>query len=178
MPILSNRALVLECLHRYDAEESALERIHHLDPNYVPGQWNRIRQRARRGRLDEAQELAERWAHGSGRWGMTLGALGIAYAAAGRENDAQTILDELALEPHRESQALYSFFIASTLGDLDAAFHWALASLERRDPLIVSHIWGDSFARMREDPRFMDLLTMLKIDGPVHAGSAALKERG
>jgi serine/threonine-protein kinase len=163
LPILSNRALVLECMGKYEAEENALERIHHLDPNYVPGQWNRIRQRARRGRVDEAQELAERWAHASGRWGMTLGALGIAHAAAGRVKDAQTILDELALEPHRDSQALYSFFIASTLGDLDAAFHWAFASLEHRDPLILSHIWGDSFARMRDDPRFADLLAMLRI---------------
>ena len=164
LPILSNRALVLECMGNYDAEENALERIHLLDPNYVPGQWNRIRQRARRGRVDEAQELAERWTHGAGRWGMTLGALGIAYAAAGREKDAQTILDELALEPHRDSQALYSFFITSTLGDLDSAFHWAFASIEHRDPLILSHIWGDSFAHMRTDQRFGDLLAMLRID--------------
>jgi serine/threonine protein kinase/tetratricopeptide (TPR) repeat protein len=163
LPILSNRALVLECMRNYEAEESALERIHHLDPNYVPGQWNRIRQRARRGRVDEALELAERWAHGAGRWGMTLGALGIACAAAGRTKDAQSILDELALKQHRDSQALYSFFITSTLGDLDAAFRWAYASLERRDPLILSHIWGDSFAGMREDPRFADLLAMLRI---------------
>jgi serine/threonine protein kinase/tetratricopeptide (TPR) repeat protein len=163
LPVLSNRALVLECMGNYQAEENALERIFHLDPNYVPGQWNRIRQRARRGRVDEAQELAERWAHGSGRWGMTLGALGIAYAAAGRRKDADAILEELAAEPHRDSQALYSFFIASTLGDLDAAFHWAFASLEHRDPLILSHIWGDSFARMRTDPRFADLSAMLRI---------------
>jgi serine/threonine protein kinase/Tfp pilus assembly protein PilF len=163
LPILSNRAFVLECLQNYEAEENALERIHQLDPNYVPGQWNRIRQRARRGRADEALELAERWSQASGRWGMTLGALGIACAAAGRKKDAQAILDELALDPHRNSQALYSFFIASGLGDLDAAFHWAFASLERRDPLILGHLWGDSFARMREDPRFADLLAMLRI---------------
>jgi TolB-like protein/Tfp pilus assembly protein PilF len=169
LPILSNRALVLECLQNYEAEESALDRIHQLDPNYVPGQFNRIRQRARRGRADEAQELAERWAQGSGRWGMTLGALGIAYAAAGRKKDAQTILEELALEPHRGSQALYSFFITSSLGDLDAAFHWAFDSLERRDPLMLGHLWGDSFAPMREDPRFADLLAMLKMNGRVPA---------
>jgi TolB-like protein/Tfp pilus assembly protein PilF/predicted Ser/Thr protein kinase len=164
LPILSNRALVLECLQNYEAEENALERIHQLDPNYVPGQFNRIRQRARRGHPDKAQELAERWAQGSGRWGMTLGALGIAYAAAGRKKDAQTILDELALEPHRGSQALYSFFITSALGDLDAAFQWAFASLERRDPLMLGHLWGDSFARMRKDPRFADLVAMLKMN--------------
>ena len=163
LPMLSNRALTLECLQNYEAEANALERIHQLDPNYVPGQWNRIRQRARRGRADEALELAERWAQGSGRWGLTLGALGVAYAAAGRKKDAEAILDELALEPHRDSQALYSFFVTSALGDLDAAFRWAFASLERRDPLILGHIWGDSFARMREDPRFADLLAMLKV---------------
>jgi hypothetical protein len=48
---------------------------------------------------------------------------------------------------------------------LDAAFHWAFASLERRDPLMLGHLWGDSFARMREDPRFADLLAMTRING-------------
>jgi TolB-like protein/Tfp pilus assembly protein PilF/predicted Ser/Thr protein kinase len=176
LPILSNRAFVLECLKNYEGEENALERIHQLDPNYVPGQWNRIRQRARRGHADEARELAERWAQASGRWGMTLGALGIAYAAAGRKEDAQAILDELALEPHRNSQALYSFFITSGLGDLDAAFHWAFASLERRDPLMLGHLWGDSFARLREDARFADLLAMLRINGsPSLRGGLAIE---
>lgn len=164
LPILSNRALVFECLENYEAEANALERIRQLDSNYVPGQWNRIRHRARRGRAGEAVELAERWAQSAGRWGMTLGALGLSYAAAGRTKDAQAILDELALEQHRESQALYSFFITSALGDLDAAFGWAFASLEHRDPLILAHIWGDSFARMRTDSRFADLLAMLRID--------------
>lgn len=171
LPILSNRAFVLECLQNYTAEANALERIHQLDPNYVPGQWNRIRQRARRGRAKEAEELAERWVESSGRWGMTLGALGIARAAAGREKDARAILDELALEPHRDAQALYSFFITSALGDLDAAFGWAFTSLERRDPLMLGHLWGDSFAAMRGDRRFADLLAMLKMSGRTRAAA-------
>ena len=104
---------------------------------------------------------------------MTLGALGIAYAAAGRKKEAENILDELALEPNRNSQALYSFFITSALGDPDAAFRWAFASMEHRDPLILSHIWGDSFAGLRPDPRFADLLAMLKItDAPRHLRSS------
>jgi serine/threonine protein kinase/Tfp pilus assembly protein PilF len=163
MPILANRALVFDCLHRQDEEEQDIDRVNQLDPNFTGGQWFLVRLRIRQGRCAEAIEIAERLVRTAGRWGMTLAALGTAYAFAGKAEEARKVLAELGLEPNRESQAMFSFMIASALGDLDEAFHWASVSLERRDPLMLSFIWSSSFEALRKDPRFVSLLKMLKI---------------
>jgi len=163
MPILANRALALECLQDYEAEAQCVERMHEIDPNFVGSKWMLARLRARQGRTDEAVELAETLAKQVGRWGMPLGGVGMAYAAAGRMDDARQVLDELALEHNRGAQAFYSALIASQMGDLDAAFHWVTESLERRDSLMVSFIWSDSFTLLRKDPRFGRILKMLKL---------------
>src|SRR5262249_1341051 len=96
-------------------------------------------------------------------WGMTVGTLGTAYAAAGRIEDAQRVLEELALEHNRGARAFYSFLITSAMGDIDAAFHWATLSLERRDSLMVSFIWSTSFDPLRKDRRFADILNLINL---------------
>ena len=163
IPILGNLALALECVGDLKGEEGCVERIHKIDPNVPAGQWMLARLRGIQGRADEAIEIAERLSARAGRWGMTLGALGAAYAAAGRTEDAQKVLEELALEHNREARAFYSFLITSTLGDLDAAFHWATVSIERRDSLMVSFIWSASFDPLRKDRRFADILNLLNL---------------
>ena len=163
MPILANRALALECLQDYEAEAQCVERMHEIDPNFVGSKWMLARLRARQGRTDEAVELAETLVRHVGRWGMPLGGVGMAYAAAGRMDDARQVLNELALERNRGAQAFYSALITSQMGDLDAAFHWVTESLERRDSLMVSFIWSDNFTLLRKDPRFGRILEMLKL---------------
>jgi serine/threonine protein kinase/tetratricopeptide (TPR) repeat protein len=164
LPLLANRALVFECLHQEDAEAQVLERLDQMDPNFVGGQWSLVRLRVRQGRVAEALELAERLAHIAGRWGMTLAALGAAYAAAGREDAAREVIAELGLPHNRESGAFYSFLIAAVLNDRDEAFRWAAQSIEHRDPIMLSYIWSSSFDALRGDPRFTGLLRMLKIE--------------
>jgi len=163
LPVLSTRAVVLECLGRPEAEEETMERVVQLDPNFVLGQWFLVRIRARQGRVDEAIAIAERVVAGAGRWGMTLGALGTAYAAAGKVEAARGVLAELGLEHNRESRAIHSALITAAMGDYDAAFRWIGESLERRDPLMLMFLWGSSFEGMRRDPRFADLLRILKV---------------
>ena len=82
--VLANLAIALESLHRYEEEAQVLDRVTQMDPNFVGGQWSLVRLRIRQGRIPEAVELAENLAQKAGRWGMTLGALGAAYAAAGQ----------------------------------------------------------------------------------------------
>jgi serine/threonine protein kinase/Tfp pilus assembly protein PilF len=162
--VLANLAIALECLHREEAEAQVLDRVNELDPNFVGGQWILVRFRIRQGRIAEARELAEHLAHTAGRWGMTLGALGAAYAAAGRVDAAREIIAELGLEHNRQSRAFYSFLIAAALDDRDAAFRWAAESIQHRDPIMLSFVWSSSFDKLRGDPRFAGLLEVLKID--------------
>jgi hypothetical protein len=130
----------------------------------VGGQWILVRFRVRQGRVAEAVELAERLVHTAGRWGMTLGALGAAYAAAGRVDAAREVIAELGLEHNRESRAFYSFLIAAALDDSDAAFRWAQESIEHRDPIMLSFLWSSSFDALRDDPRYAGLLRTLKLE--------------
>jgi len=162
--VLVNRALTLECLHRENEQAEALERLNQLDPNLAGGQWFLVRLRILQGRVAEALELAEHLVQTAGRWGMTLAALGAAYAAAGRRDAAREIIAELGLEHNRESRAFFSFLIAAALDDRDDAFRWAAESIEHRDPIMVSFIWSRSFDRLRDDPRFEDLLKTLKME--------------
>jgi len=163
-PVLANLAIALESLHREEAEQ-VIDRLNLLDSNFVGGQWNLVRLRARQGRVAEAVELAEHLVRTAGRWGMTLGALGAAYAAAGRVEEARGVIAELGLDHNRQSRAFYSFLIAAALDDRDAAFHWAAESIEHRDPIMLSFLWSTSFDALRTDPRFAGLLKMLKMEG-------------
>jgi serine/threonine protein kinase/Tfp pilus assembly protein PilF len=162
--VLANLAIALESLHREEAEAQVIDRLIQMDPNFVGGQWTLVRLRARQGRFAEAIELAERLVHTAGRWGMTLGALGAAYAAAGRVDAARQVIAELGLDHNRESRAFYSCLIAAALDDRDAAFRWAAQSIEHRDPIMLSFLWSSSFDALRDDPRFQDLLRALKIE--------------
>jgi hypothetical protein len=103
---------------------------------------------------------------------MTLGALGAAYAAAGRVEEAREIIAELGLDHNRESRAFYSFLIAAALDDRDAAFHWAQESIEHRDPIMLSFIWTSSFDKLRGDPRFIDLLRTLRMEDRTPASTS------
>jgi len=162
--VLANLGLALEGLHRGEEEAQVIHRVTQMDPNFVGGQWSLVRLRIRQGRIAEAVELAEHLAHTAGRWGMTLAALGAAYAAAGKVDAAREIIAELGLDHNRESRAFYSCLIAAALDDRDDAFWWAAESIEHRDPIMLSFLWTSSFDKLRDDPRFTGLLRMLKIE--------------
>jgi TolB-like protein/Tfp pilus assembly protein PilF len=162
--VLANLAIALECLRREQEEAQVLGRLIQLDPHFVGGQWSLARLRIRQGRIAEAVDLAERLVLAAGRWGMTLGALGAAYAADGKVEAARQVIAELGLDHNRESRAFYSFLIAAALDDRDAAFRWAAESIEHRDPIMLSFLWSSSFDALRDDPRFADLLKTLKIE--------------
>ena len=173
-PILANLALSLDCLHRTDEESEVLERLNELDPNIAGGQWSLVRLRVRQDRVAEALDIAERLVRTNGRWGMTLAALGTAYAAAGKVEEARGVIAELSLEHNRESRAVYSALIAAALGDRDEAFRWAAESIEHRDPILLSFLWSSAFDALRQDVRFNDLWRMLKIDRSVASTDRAV----
>jgi TolB-like protein/Tfp pilus assembly protein PilF len=162
------RAIILECLGRHEAEAEAIERLHQLDPNFAAGQLLLVRLRARQQRAAEALDVAERGVRNGGRWAMTLGSLGIAYAAAGLAGMARDVIAELECAPGAESRAYYASLIAAALGDGDSAFRWAAESIEHHDHLMPLFLRSSSFDALREDPRWGGLLGMLKLEGVAH----------
>jgi serine/threonine protein kinase/tetratricopeptide (TPR) repeat protein len=159
------RAIILECLGRDEHEAEAIERLDQLEPNFAAGQLLLVRLRARQQRVAEALEVAERAIRNGGRWAMTLGALGIAYAADGQAARANDVIAELECAPGAESRAYYAALIAAALGDADSAFHWAAESIEHHDHLMPLFLRTSSFDRFRGAPRWAGLLGMVKLEG-------------
>ena len=162
--MLTIRALILEGLRRSEAEAQTIERISQLDPSFVFGQLHLVRLRARQKRFGEALELAERMVQAAGRWGVTLGALGIAHAAVGHGASAREVIAELAASDlHKECRAFYTTLIYAALGDAQATFDWAIKSIEHRDPLMLLYIRGSTFDLLRGDERYAELLRQMKV---------------
>jgi Tfp pilus assembly protein PilF len=158
------RALILECLGREDAEAQTVERLNQLDPNFVFGQLLLVRLRARQRRFDEAIALADRMISIAGRWGTTLGALGIAHAMAGNTAHATDIMGELAGSPIcNESRAFYTALIAAAAGDKPAAARCAAESLQRRDHLVPLFVRSSSFELLRGEESYGRLLGMMNV---------------
>ncbi len=99
-----------------------------------------------------------------GRWGVPLGALGIAHAVAGNTAVASQVIAELGSSPVcRESRAFYTALIAAALGDKPAAFQWAARSIERRDHLMPLYVRSSSFNLLRTENSYAELLKMMNI---------------
>jgi hypothetical protein len=158
------RAMILESLGREEAEAQTVERLNQLDPNFVFGQLLLVRLRARQRRFDEAIALADRMIAMAGRWGIPLGALGIAHGMAGDRAGANVVIDELASSPIcKESRVFYTSLITAATGDRAAAATWAAQSIQRRDHLVPLFLRSSSFELIRGEESYGNLLRMMNI---------------
>jgi TolB-like protein/Tfp pilus assembly protein PilF/predicted Ser/Thr protein kinase len=161
--LLFVRALILESLGREEDAATTIEQINDLDSSFVFGQLHLVQLRGRQRRFAEAVQLAERMTQLTGRWGATLGALGIAHAMAGHEELAKAVIAELAAsDSHEESRAFYTALIAASLGDKRAAFEWAARSIEHRDHVMPLYLRSPSFDLLRADGSHSALLRLMK----------------
>jgi serine/threonine protein kinase/tetratricopeptide (TPR) repeat protein len=85
--------------------------------------------------------------------------LGYAYAAIGRRNEAQKVINELTEQSHRKYISPYLLALVYTgLGDKDQAFEWLEKAYSDR---AVNLIWLNVepiFDNLRSDPRFANLV--------------------
>jgi TolB-like protein/DNA-binding winged helix-turn-helix (wHTH) protein/Tfp pilus assembly protein PilF len=108
---------------------------------------------------DASIETLTRAAQLGNRSPSSLGALGRAYALAGRPREAQALLDELLRLSHDRYVPPHAFVhIYIGLGDRDKAFEWLDKSyLERSNSLLWLGV-SPLFDPLRADPRFDGLL--------------------
>jgi len=89
-----------------------------------------------------------------------LGVLGWALAAAGRDGEARTVLEELRARPAASPTAVSEAWLLGALGEIDDAFDvLARAEEEHRGLLYYTGLPG--FDSLRADPRFGALLERL-----------------
>jgi Flp pilus assembly protein TadD len=91
-----------------------------------------------------------------------VGVLGWALAAAGRSDEARTVLEELRARPASSPTAVSEAWLLGALGDIDDAFE-VLARAEQEHQGLLCYTGLPGFAPLRSDPRFTALLTRLEL---------------
>ena len=89
-----------------------------------------------------------------------LGLLGWALAAAGRNGEARTILDELRARPAGSPTVVTEAWLLGALGEVDAAFG-VLARAEDECQGLLYYTGLPGFDSLRSDARFAALLRRL-----------------
>ncbi len=151
---------------RFDDATKQIKRTLELDAYFPPARtllgWLYLQT----GRVDEAVKQFEKIADGIGRGPLSVMALACAYAAAGREADANTILDQL--QQQKASGEIYVSardigLVNAWLGNRTAALDWLDRAYEEHAAwmpyLNVDPVWD----RVREEPRFQALVEKLDL---------------
>ncbi len=140
-----------------------------LNPNFPWGLYVLGGAYASKGMYEEAIATHERLLEilpNVGRWG-----LGYTYALMGRDEDARTMLSELAENPGQKD-LLFLGFINAELGDKDEALSWLETAYEKHVdwfPWIGSRTgsdWMGGLDRLRDEPRFQTMIGQLELPEP------------
>jgi TolB-like protein/Tfp pilus assembly protein PilF len=117
-----------------------------------------------KGDYEAAIVQALRSANGNGSDAVRLATLGRAYAAAGKHEQALKVLAELAKASRTHYVPPYFFaLIYSSLGHKDQAFSWLERAYRERDSYLARIRVDDALDRLRDDPRFADLLRRMRL---------------
>ena len=88
-----------------------------------------------------------------------------AYALSGKQSEARKILAGMLARSERGYFSPASIgSVYSALGDSDQAIEWYLKAAEQRDPFIIALKTSFLYDPVRRDPRFSDLLRLLKLE--------------
>ena len=94
-----------------------------------------------------------------------LGLLGDMHARVGNREEALRILDEL-LELREQRHVTPRAFAHVYLGldSLDAAVDWLMRGAETRDPGVILDIRSPFFDKLRDHPRYPQLLRLMRME--------------
>ena len=112
------------------------------------------------GRLPEAIAEFEVAAAVSAGSSLSVMDLGVAYALAGRKEDAAGAIADLNERADRQGYSVSGkvAVIHTALGETEQAFEWLERAYVERDPIMLFLTTGSAFDGLRADPRFEDLV--------------------
>ena len=130
-----------------------------LDPNGLHGLWALSTASVKLEQYETATKTMEKLAALSGRAGLMLSVLAWVYAAAGRRDDAKSVIEELRQRATVEYIPLSHVGLAHlVMGETDAAFECWTRAIDNRETGCVQLVLNPEFESIRSDPRFQALL--------------------
>ena len=134
-------------------------RFSDIDPNFYFTYWCLGFAYWQKGMLEEAVAAYERGVELEPQDLRLKADLAIVYAAAGKKDRAQKILEEFEEKARREYVPPYALAMAHmAVGDLDGTFAWLDKMYEERSPVLILMNEHARYDRLRGDPRFQQLL--------------------
>jgi len=157
-------AVMAMLAHRFDRTIDEGRHMIDLDPHHFLGHWARGMGLDGKGAVSEAVEELRRAHELSGGMPFTLGFLAYAYGRAGHRDEVYRLLDgaRIASATSYAPPSTFAFGYIG-LGEWNAAFEWLDRAIEARDPLIMPIKTYVFLTPVRDDPRYLALLTKLKL---------------
>jgi adenylate cyclase len=144
---------------RYDEAIAECQQIPEIDPEFHSTYWCLGFAYWQKGMLDDAVAAYERGVELEPGDLYLQADLAIVYAAAGKNDQAQKILEELEEKARREYVPPYALAMAHmAVGDLDGTFAWLDKTYEERTPWLIFMNEHPRYDALRGDPRFQQLL--------------------
>ncbi|MEZ4649401.1 MAG: protein kinase [Candidatus Eisenbacteria bacterium] len=135
---ISMWSLTLGLAGRVEEALPSAARAVELHPDSYLSRYVLVQCSAWSGRYDQAIQEARAILPMFGRHTWTLGALGVAYANAGRLELAEAVYDELEARRRQDYVPPFSLAnVASALGRIDDMRMWTKRAVDERDPMVV-----------------------------------------
>ena len=148
---------VLRTAGRDDLAIEELRATLRIDPNFAHAYFHLGLTHLRKGAFTEAIAEFQRAANLSPNVNDYKGALGYAYARAGKRAEARRVLDELKRSKRSYVSWFYVAAIYVGLDEKDQAFACLEKAYAQREPGLVVMNREPMFDPLRSDPRFSDL---------------------
>ena len=147
---------------RYDEALEQARQVHSLDANFIVGRWALSQVYIQKGMYAEAIELNEKGLQTDSTNPVFLRFAGIAYAKAGRRQDAEKIIDRFRdIGKTQYVMAYHLALIYSALGDKDKAIAELETAFSEHDYMLPRIKVEPFLDPLRNDPRFVDIVRRL-----------------
>jgi len=152
-------AWALHFARRYDDAIDHARKTLEMEPGFGIAQLWLGLSHLHNGAYDDAVSTLRSARKALGNAAIVSGALGYAYAVAGRGKEADQTMEQLIADlPARYVTPVAIALIWLGLGEMDQAFHWLEKGLEDRSWWLAWLKVDPLFERARSDPRFESLL--------------------
>ncbi len=154
-----NLAIALYLAQRGEEAIEEAKRVLAREPTASQAWWILGWAATGKGAHDAAIEAFQKRAELTGENFDSLGALGYAYARAGKRNEALKVLATMKERAKKETVDPIGFaFIYLGLDDKDAAVQWLQKTYDERPNVQLVFIKAFVYDPLRSDPRFIELL--------------------